>query len=143
MRAKWAARGAAVLLGLVVIFQIAVAAGAPWGAVTQGGANPGVLPPPARLVAALSTVLLIVMALGLLGRVGEGPLAASSRRPVAVIAWFATVYAGVGLMVNLITPSAAERAIWAPVSALILVCALIVMTATRRSRGSHDRPQRH
>jgi len=42
--------------------------------------------------------------------------------------WVVAAFLAVGLVLNLATPSAAERAIWAPVSFLLLVCSLIVAT---------------
>ncbi|MCX6460819.1 MAG: hypothetical protein NTZ03_10985 [Actinobacteria bacterium] len=46
-----AARCAVALLGLVALFQIALVAGAPWGAFTQGGQTSGTLPLAGRLLA--------------------------------------------------------------------------------------------
>lgn len=125
---------AAVLYGVVILFQLALVAGAPWGDLTQAGADPGKLSPSSRVVAAVSVVLLVAMALGLLGRAGVGPLTSAPRTVVTVLAWLATVYAVIGLVLNLITPSAAERALWAPITAVILVCAVLTMVNTRRSR---------
>lgn len=132
---------AAVLLGVVVVFQLALTFGAPWGSLTQGGANPGVLPVEARAVALVSAVVLVAFAVVLLARTGQGPLAGAPRRLVAVLAWAATVYLGVGLLLNLVTPSAVERAVWAPVIAVLLGCALVVMASTRQrvSREATDR----
>lgn len=56
--------------GAVVVFQLALLAGAPWGALTQGGRTSGVLPDGARAVAAFSAVLL--MAFILVVRAGPG-----------------------------------------------------------------------
>jgi lysylphosphatidylglycerol synthetase-like protein (DUF2156 family) len=125
---------AAGLYGVVILFQLALIAGAPWGDLTQGGADPGALSPASRVTAGVSAVLLAAMALGLLARAGVGPLAKAPRSVVTVLARLATVYAGIGLVLNLITPSAAERALWAPVTAVILVCAVLTMGNTRGPR---------
>lgn len=122
----------ATLIGAVVVFQLAVALGAPLGRFTQGGQVEGVLPAAGRSLAIGSAVLLVVMALGLLARAGLGPLRSAPRRLVTVIAWFTAIYAGLGVLLNLASPSAAERWTWAPVTAVILACAVVTLRATRR-----------
>lgn len=56
--------------GAVVVFQLALLAGAPWGALTQGGRTSGVLPDGARAVAAFSAVLLMAFILVVRARAG-------------------------------------------------------------------------
>src|SRR5690606_25909744 len=51
-----------VLSGLVVLFQIAVAAGTPWGHLTQGGQRIGVLPTSGRIMAVVSAILVAALA---------------------------------------------------------------------------------
>jgi hypothetical protein len=114
------------------VFQLAVALGAPFGRLTQGGGLDGALPMSGRLVALGSAALLAVMALGLLARAGRGPLRGAPRRLVSAIAWFTAIYAGLGVLLNLASPSPAERWTWTPVTALILVCAVVTLRATRR-----------
>ena len=46
-----------------VVFQLLLALGAPWGALTMGGINPGQLPPAMRLNAVLSALILCGTAL--------------------------------------------------------------------------------
>ncbi len=121
-----------VLIGAVILFQLAVALGAPLGHLTQGGGVDGTLPMSGRLVAVGSAALLAVMGLGLLARAGIGPLRAAPRRLVTAIAWFTAIYAGLGVLLNLASPSPAERWAWAPVTALILGCAVVTLRATRR-----------
>lgn len=127
-----AAASGAALIGGVVLFQLAVALGAPLGRFTQGGTVDGVLPAGGRWLAVGSAVLLTVMALGLLARAGLGPLRAAPRRLVTAVAWFTAIYAGLGVLLNLASPSPAERWTWAPVTALILGCAVVTLRATRR-----------
>jgi cytochrome bd-type quinol oxidase subunit 2 len=127
-----AAVSGSALIGLVVVFQLAVALGAPLGRLTQGGGVDGTLPMSGRLVAVGSAVLLTVMGLGLLARADLGPFRAAPRRLVTAVAWFTAVYAGLGMLLNLASPSPAERWTWTPVTALILVCAVVTLRATRR-----------
>lgn len=132
--ARLAATAYAVLILGVVAFQLAVAAGAPWGEFTQGGATSGVLPTAGRLVALLSACLLGVLAMAVLGRAGIGPWRAKRRLSTA-LAWIAVAYAAVAVVVNAATPSAGERIIWLPVSLALLP---MVLVAVLGSRGSAD-----
>ena len=126
-----AARAAATLLALVAVFHAAVVLGAPWGEVTQGGGTTGTLDASGRAVAAFSCTLALAMAVAVLGRAGEGPLTQLPARATTVLAWFTTVYAVVAVVLNLVTRSAAERALWAPVSLVLLALVAYVMVRTR------------
>ncbi len=134
MISRVAAVGAAILLVCVAGFQIALVLGAPWGDYTQGGANPGVLPGTARAVAAVSALLLLVMAGAVLARVGIGPMARLPSGLITVLVWFTAVYSVVGVLLNTITPSEKERLVWAPVTALIAVLVLVAVIGSRRGR---------
>jgi len=134
MIVRVAAIAAAVLLGLVAVFQVALVLGVPWGEYTQGGANVGVLPAAARAVAAFSAVLLVLMACAVLGRVGLGPLRTAPRRLVTVLAWFTAGYSVLGLLANLATQSDRERMVWAPVTAVLAVLVLVAVIGSRPGR---------
>ena len=82
-------------------------------------------------MAAVSCVLAMVMAGAILGRVGRGPFRPLPSRVKTVLAWFTTVYAVVGVGLNLITRSTAERDLWAPVSILLLGLITFVMVTSR------------
>jgi hypothetical protein len=122
----------AVLIAGVVAFQLCVMAGAPWGALTQGGATSGVLPPGGRLIALLSACLLAVLAQGVLGRAGIGPLR-KMRRLSTVLSWMAVACSVLAIVANAATPSAGERMVWLPVSVALLLTALVVVLGSRRS----------
>jgi hypothetical protein len=128
------ARIAAVALLGVAVFQVLLVLGAPWGAWTQGGAHEGVLPADSRVFAAMSGVLLAVMALAILARAGGGPFASLPRGLVTFLAWATTLYSAAAVLLNLASPSVAELAVFAPVSLVVFVCCVLVMWATRRSR---------
>ncbi len=134
MARRVAAILAAAILAGVALFQVALVLGAPWGEYTQGGSTAGSLPAGQRAVAAVSAVLLLVMAGALLARIGVGPMAALPRRVIAVLAWFTVVYSVVGVVLNLATPSAKERMVWAPTTALIAVLTLVAVIGTRGTR---------
>lgn len=129
-RVVLAARLYLVLTGVVIAFQLALAAGAPWGELTMGGAFPGVLPVRMRVAATGSAVLLGAFAAVVAARAGLG-----FRRwhtPSRRLIWVVVAYTVVGIVLNAATPSARERALWLPVTILLAACALIV---ARRSRS--------
>jgi cytochrome bd-type quinol oxidase subunit 2 len=106
----------------VVFFQIALIAGAPLGAWTQGGRHTGALPWRGRLVAALSVPVQVFMGLAIVSAAGF----AGGFWP----RW--TGWAALGVMavicgLNWITPSAPERAFWGPVTLIMLGLAGYVM----------------
>jgi hypothetical protein len=76
------------------------------------------------------------MASAILARVGHGPFRLWPVRMRTTLACATTVYALVGVVLNLITRSAAERALWAPVSLLLLGLVIFVMATTSSRRYS-------
>jgi hypothetical protein len=114
---------AIITLG-VVAFQIALAAGAPWGAYAMGGAAPGQFPPAMRIAAIIQAVLLAGMATVILARAG---LVLPGWSQISHwLVWIVVALTALSLVLNLITPSAGERAIWLPILSLLLICSLIV-----------------
>jgi hypothetical protein len=126
-------RLAAIVYGVaslvVIAFQIALAAGAPWGAYAMGGAYPGQFPPEMRVAAVVQGVILALLALVVLSR-AEILLPKWSRVSRWLI-WVVVAFSALSLVLNLITPSAIERAIWAPIGFVMLFCSVVV--AVRKS----------
>lgn len=121
---QYAAIGFAVTTLGAAAFQVAMAAGAPWGSYAMGGAYPGTFPPALRVAAVFQAVLLIGFALVALSRADLIlPAWAQASRWMM---WAIVAFSTLSLILNLITPSAGERAIWAPVAFLMLLCSLIV-----------------
>src|SRR4028118_2382106 len=121
-------RGAALLYASVsvgvVAFQIALAAGVPWGEYAMGGAFPGRFPPALRIAALVPAMLLVSRAAIVMARAG---LILNGRlRRAHWLVWIVVAFAAVGLVLNVITPSGGERAIWAPVTLLLLLSSMIV-----------------
>jgi len=114
---------AIVSLG-VIAFQIALAAGAPWGAYAMGGAFPGQFPPELRIAAIVQAVLLAGLAAVILARAGL--ILPSWSRASRWLAWVVVAFSTLSFILNLITPSAGERAIWAPTAFLLLMSSLVV-----------------
>ena len=114
----------AILTVGVVAFQIALAAGAPWGAYAMGGASPGQFPPGLRVSAIVQAVLLAGMAAVILARAGL--ILPGWWRVSHWLVWIVAAITAISLVINLITPSAGERAIWLPTLALLLISSFIV-----------------
>jgi len=108
----------------VVAFQFALALGAPWGAYAMGGAFPGRFPPTLRITALLQAVLLGGMVLIVLARAGL--ILPGWYKPSRWLVWLVVAFALLSLFLNLITPSADERALWAPIAFLLLLTSTIV-----------------
>ena len=108
----------------VMTFQVALTLGAPWGAYAMGGAFPDKYPIPMRVLAAVQAVMLVVIALAVLSVAGV--VAAPWGTTPAWVAWGVAALLAVGLVLNLITPSAGERRIWAPVVTVMLACCIVV-----------------
>ncbi|WP_309629436.1 hypothetical protein [Brevundimonas sp.] len=118
MIASWTFSGLCLLLCL---FQLALIAGAPWGDLTQGGRQEGVLSPGARLLSAVSIPILVFMALGILSAAGSWP-----HWP-RFAGWLALGVTGLTTVANWASPSKRERLIWGPVSLAMLACALLAL----------------
>ena len=119
-----AARIYAIVSFFVIAFQIALALGAPWGAYAMGGAFPGQFPPELRVAAVVQAVILAGLALVVLARAGI-TLPKWSRTSRWLV-WVVVAFSALSLVLNLITPSARERAIWAPVALIMLTSSVIV-----------------
>ncbi|MBX7234716.1 MAG: hypothetical protein K1X65_10050 [Caldilineales bacterium] len=116
----------AVVSAGAAAFQVALALGAPWGAYAMGGTFPGQFPPALRAGALVQAAVLLFFAGVVLARSGI-----AFRRLSRVsrwLAWVVVAFAAVSFVLNLITPSAGERMIWAPVGLVLLVCSLLVAT---------------
>lgn len=117
----------AVLAALVVAFQVALAAGAPWGRFTQGGAHEGRLPAPARAAAAASAVVLTGLALLILARAG---LLGDGWHAVSMPwAWAAVVVSVLTTLANAASRSRYERAVFLPIALGMSATSLIVLLA--------------
>lgn len=114
---------ALAVLAVLTVFQIALICGAPWGRLAWGGAH-RVLPLRLRIGSAVSVVLYAVFAIVLLSRGGLLP----GSHSVLVVAgtWVLFGYFVLGLVLNGISRSAAERWTMTPVCAMLAGMTLIV-----------------
>ncbi|GAA5157216.1 hypothetical protein [Ornithinimicrobium tianjinense] len=99
-------------LGVVGAFQVALALGAPWGRASYGGAHPGVLPDRLRVVSAGAAAVYAGLAVGI---TSHGTPVRVRRHLLTGIA----VLMGVGAVMNGLSPSRPERAVWAPTTAVL------------------------
>ena len=134
---RWAALTYGMATAVVVIFEMALAAGAPWGEFTMGGTWPGRLPPALRLGAVVQALMLAAMAGVVLARSGGAP--ARWARQSRWMIWIVVAVAALSLALNLMTPSAAERAAWAPVAFVMLATSLIVASSPAHARARPTR----
>jgi hypothetical protein len=115
-----------VLAG-VAAFQLALAAGAPWGEYAMGGAYPGAYPPPMRIAALVQIAIYGLVALVMLARAG---LAGPARlRAVRWPAWVVVILFGAGALMNLASPSVSERLLWTPVTVALFLLSLRIALA--------------
>lgn len=119
----------AAATAVVVAFQIALALGAPWGSYAMGGAYPGQFPPAMRGAALIQAGILLGFVGIVLARAGIALRA--WERVSQWMVWVVVAFAVLSLMLNLITPSAGERMLWAPVALVLLVCSLLVATGRK------------
>ncbi|MEX0970718.1 MAG: hypothetical protein WD046_09780 [Paracoccaceae bacterium] len=104
------------LLGLLAVFQLALAAGAPWGVAAWGGQNPGRLPRHLRIASLVNIAVFLLAIWALLGALTPGWLL-----------WSLTAFFGLGILMNLISRSRVERLLWTPVATGI--CAAFLLRA--------------
>ena len=139
-RAKVIARLVAVLLSGVIAFQAALVAGAPWGEYTQGGQVTGELPAAGRVMAMISIAVLVIFALSILAMTDQGPLRSARRTLVRKVGYAAAAYSAVGVLLNGISRSTAERNLWTPVTLVGFVLMIQVLRLTRDSEWPSQTP---
>ena len=112
-----------ILNTIVILFQLALALGAPWGAASMGGKFPGKYPLKMRVVAVLNASILGFISIIVLA---AGGLAFRSLKPFSDYAiWVCVAFFALGTVMNTITPSKIER-IWAPVALLQCICCAVL-----------------
>jgi len=114
----------AILALTLVLFQLALALGAPWGQAAMGGQYPGVFPMWLRITAVFQAALLGFFGAFVLSRaqVAFPHLSGVARWAI----WVIVAFSAVSVLMNLATPSHIERMIWAPVAVLMLITSTIV-----------------
>jgi hypothetical protein len=112
----------ALIIALVVLFQLCLIFGAPWGQITQGGRYEGPLPVTGRVAALLSVPILICMGASITSAAGLVPNWADWTANVAI------AVQALSTTLNWITPSQKERLLWGPItSGMLLLAAYVVL----------------
>lgn len=120
----FAAIATTVLLGLLAVFQLALAAGAPLGRFAWGGQST-VLPTRLRVGSVVSIVIYALIAAVLLERAGLIRLFGAAGF-VQVAAWIVFAYFALGILVNAISRSKPERYTMTPVTIVLAGLSLLV-----------------
>ncbi|QEO09132.1 hypothetical protein [Protaetiibacter larvae] len=126
--ARIAAIAAAVLFAGLVLFQLALALGAPWGRAAYGGQT-AELSVPLRVTSAVAAVIWTGVTLAVLRRAGFEVWAPVPSSWLPVVIWVVVGLAAIAVVMNAITPSALERAIWLPVAIVLLASTTTVALA--------------
>ena len=114
----------AVLIGGLVLFQLALAAGAPLGAAAWGGRH-RVLPRNLRWSSLMAVAILLLAGWGLLARADlmhPGP----EETVIRIASWVLAAYFALNTAANLGSKSKLERLVMTPVAAALVVCFAIV-----------------
>jgi len=125
---KIAAGIAVMLLAVVIVFQLALALGAPLGKAAWGGQHEGVLPTRLRIASAVAAFLIYpLIIVAILGSAGfiEGDLLPVSEGPLM---WAFGGLFTLGGIANLVSRSKLERG-WAVVSIAIAICCAVIASA--------------
>jgi hypothetical protein len=109
---------------MTILFQMALACGAPWGEWTLGGRHHGVLPGRWRLVPVVSIVLLAAFAAVVAAR-AHLAFPEWHGRSMSLI-WVVVAYSALGCVANAATRSPRERRLWLPVVCVMLVTSAVV-----------------
>jgi hypothetical protein len=116
---------AVTLLGVVVVFQIALALGAPLGEAAWGGRHAGVLPKRLRIASGLAALLVYpFIILAVLGSASLIDMAFPPGNGGAMM-WVLCGLFALGGVANFASRSTLER-YWAPVSMGIAICCAVI-----------------
>jgi hypothetical protein len=126
-----AAAIALVAFAGLVVFQFALAAGAPWGRAAYGGQAPGVLPRQFRISSAVAAVVWIGVALVVARHAGIPVWAPLPDAWLPVAIWVIVGLLAIAVVLNTITRSVVERAIWMPVTIVLFGSTLVVALTAR------------
>lgn len=130
--ARGASTGAAALFAALAAFELALAAGAPWGKAAFGGEH-ATLSAGFRVASGIYVVLFAGFALVVLRRGGHRVWVPLPLRWLPAAGWVLTAYAALGTLLNAISRSPVERAIMTPTSlSLAVLCAAVAVAARTR-----------
>lgn len=116
---------ATVLLVALIAFQLALALGAPLGAMAWGGQFPAVLPTRLRVASAVAGLVIYPVITAIV--LSAGAILSDDWMPIDtnVVLWILAVFFAIGTIVNALSRSPRER-IWSPVSAGLAICCAFI-----------------
>jgi hypothetical protein len=114
----------ALATAMVVGFQVALAAGAPWGEYAMGGRVTGRFPPAMRAAAVVQAAVLGLLALVVLD--AGGVLALGWVAAMPWLTWVPVAVSSFSLVMNAASRSPKERRTWVPVALVLLGSSLVV-----------------
>ena len=109
---------------VLVLFQLGLTLGLPWGEASMGGKFPGKYPPKMRVVSLINSLILILFALIVL--IKADILLPQYKFFSNTAIYFVVGFSAVATILNIITQSKIERKIWGPVATLLLITSIIV-----------------
>jgi hypothetical protein len=137
--ARGCAIGAAVMLASLATFEVALAAGVPWGKAAWGGGQ-AELVVGYRVASGVGAVVFVGFALVVLRRAGHRVWAPLPQRWLPASVWVVTAYMAVGTLLNLISRSPVERAVMSPTAlGLAVLCGIVAVAA--RTPGAPRTPR--
>lgn len=125
------ARISGAILYSVILFQLALVIGAPWGEYTQGGQEVGTLGFAGRFVALFSAGALFLMGSAMFALVRTGPFKNLRREIIHKFAFVTVAYSGIGVIMNFASRSDAERNVWGPITLIGFLFSLHAYRTTR------------
>jgi len=113
-----------ILSAIIILFQLGLTVGMPWGKASMGGKYPGKYPPKMRVVSLVNIFIMIIIALIVL--IKANIIFPQIKNISGIAIYFVVGFSVLATILNIITPSKIERIIWAPVTTLLLLTSIIV-----------------
>ena len=110
-----------LILSAVVVFQLCLIFGVPWGEYTQGGRYKGTLPVNGRIAAGFSIPILIFLGASISSAAGLIPVWERWTAYVAI------AIQSLNTILNWISPSQKEKLLWGPITSFLLLFAAYVV----------------
>lgn len=107
----------------VILFQIGLLIGQPWGEYTMGGYNKGILPVKLRIAPFISILILIFF---IIFTIDKTQIFGFSFNFPIYLKWLIIGFNILAFIANSITKSKKERMLWQPITLLILILSIYI-----------------
>lgn len=114
-----------VILFGVILFQVMLVLGAPWGEYTIGGKYPGKLPKSIKALVLIQ--ILVLIGFGYIIAEFTGLIQQEPKIFGNIGIWFVFAFFVLGTLLNWITPSKKERMVWGPVNSIFLIILSLIL----------------